>query len=86
MGLVAPHFWLFEIDGLAAASSHPICLPRAIIAPAVASRQTGRVLAAIPDIGRNGGARGVSLRIRAPGEPSHARQIERLGEPPLMTH
>jgi hypothetical protein len=51
MGLVAPHFQSFGIDGLAAASIDPILVPDFNIAPA-AILDIGR----LPDFGRNGGA------------------------------
>jgi len=77
MGLVAPHFQSFGIDGLAAASSDPILVPDFNIAPA-AILDIGR----LPDFGRNGGAQ--RLRLRTSCEPSHARQIKPFGEPARM--
>jgi hypothetical protein len=72
MGLVAPHFQSFGIDGLAAASSDPILVPDFNIAPA-AILDIGR----LPDFGRNGGARacarGANLRTR--GKPSRSASL-----------
>jgi hypothetical protein len=60
MGLVAPHFQSFGIDGLAAASSDPILVPDFNIAPAAILD-----IVRLPDFGRNGGAQ----RLRTPREP-----------------
>jgi hypothetical protein len=79
--LVAPHFRSFKLDRLAAASSHPISVPRIILASATAAQRPDSVLIAIPAIKRknferNRGARRVIAPVRC-ADYSYGRRQDR---------